>query len=252
MIKNIAKDVMAYAICLALVIVTPFLAKPLAACFDWCYLKWTSPGSLRFFFQELFTVLFWLAEITALFLLKGKINPTAQSEKELAIADAQTQEKRILPLKNVGILLLITSVCILIISAQIGFKVKPFYDIGEKVTGYELLDKIAIIAKNAVKCMWILLLLKISDSMANEVLSKANGLSEKAKTWGVYLFTGVLLFIFGVYDVLASANPFALTYLAFYIAFTAIYYLTKKSGAKTILLILFTKIFLINCINHNE
>lgn len=242
MIKNIAKDVMAYAICLALVIVTPFLAKPLAACFDWCYLKWTSPGSLRFFFQELFTVLFWLAEITALFLLKGKINSTAQSEKELAVTDAQTQEKRILPLKNVGILLLITSVCILIISAQIGFKVKLAYELGEKMTLSQLVGAGGTLLKNIVKCGWILAAIRLSLRIFEKVFKDLD-IEDKRKKLFQWLCVAGMALVFCVVDVLVFKNPFVWTYLLFYLAFVAIYYFTEQHLIKSYLLIFFIYVF---------
>lgn len=266
------ENAMRYALCFLAVILTPLVAAPLAKLLDW-----VAYGQLRKFNTDLITCLFWGGEVIAFYFIEKAIKKKLkkrQTEKLGGVDNAENSEKAensvvfeeslesseeaqpkkkkekriktkadLLPIKIVGILTAIVVVCILIISAQIGFKVKPFYDIGEKVTGYELLDKIASIVKNAVKCMWILILLIVSDNMAGEVLSKVNGLSEKAKTWGMYLFTGVLVLLFGLYDVLAHANPFALTYLLFYVAFTAIYYLTKKSRAKSVLLILFIYIF---------
>ncbi len=266
------ENAMRYALCFLAVILTPLVAAPLAKLLDW-----VAYGQLRKFITDLITCLFWGGEVIAFYFtekaIKKKIkkrqaeridvleisekaealgNFESSEENENYSSEVRTKKKKekriktkadLLPLTTVGVLTAIVVACVLMISAQIGFKVKPFYDIGEKVTGYELLDKIGAIVKNAVKCMWILILLIVSDNLACEILSKVNGLSEKAKTWGRYLFTGVLVLLFGLYDVLAHSNPFALTYLLFYIAFTAIYYLTKKSRAKSVLLILFIYIF---------
>ena len=240
MIRNITKDVIAYAVCLVLVVVTPFLAKPLAVCFDWCYLEWTSPGSLRFFFGELFTVLFWIAEIVALFLLKGKINPTAQ--KELAATNATKTEKTILPLKNVGILLLITSVCILIISAQIGFKVKLAYELGEKMTLSQLVGAGGTLAKNIVKCGWILAAIRLSLRIFEKVFNDLE-VDDKRKQLYQWLCVAATALVFGIVDVIVYQNPFAWTYLLFYLAFVAVYYFTEKNLIKSYLLIFFIYVF---------
>lgn len=267
--ENLAR----YAVYFVLVIVTPLLAKPMALLFNW-----VSYGQLRGFFTELFTAIFWLLEFAALIgtenALKKKfaaktvaaeetVASTEGSEETAApeaaeaaeaveTAEAPKKKKRKkktkekkppappLPLKYVGILTAIVAACILLISAQIGFEVKPFYDIGEKVTGYELLEKIGVIVKNMVKCVWVLLFLKASLAMAEEGL-KTYGKAEKK--WLVWLIAGALLMLFGVYDVFVSRNPFWWTYLLFYVAFTAVYYFTEQGDVKSYLLIMFIYIF---------
>ena len=232
-----------YILYFLLVALTPFLAKPTATLFDW-----VSYGQLRVFFTELFTAIFWLLEFAALIVvensLKKKLVPETESEAEPS--GERKKKKRVKPetpplaLWRVGALTGIVAVCILIISAQIRFEVKPFYDIGEKVTGYELLDKIGAIVRNAVKCVWITLFIKSAYAMSEELTPyiKAQG-----KPWIAWLIAGGLLMLFGVYDVLVWKNPFALTYLLFYVAFTAVYYFAEKRDVKTYLLILFIYIF---------
>ena len=44
---------------------------------------------------------------------------------------------------------------ILLMSIKIGFKVKPFYDYGEKLTGYDLMNKNGVLLKKAVRCAFI-------------------------------------------------------------------------------------------------
>lgn len=165
-----------------------------------------------------------------------------ESEKDSAEKKKPRSVSKPLPLKNVGILTAICLVCVLVISAQIGFKVKPFYDIGEKITsGYDLLNKLGVLITNIVKCLWILMFVKAGVAISEEMFSFMK--DGKGKQWTIGLIATAFVMAFGVYDVIASANPFAITYLAFYALFTLLYYLTNKSAVKTCLLILFIYIF---------
>ena len=145
-----------------------------------------------------------------------------------------------MPLRNVLILFGISILCILIVSIQTGFQVKPIYDIGEKVTGYEIWNKIGWLGKSIAKCVWILLILMCTHEIACEALRT---LSENKQKWLIPLFTGVCLLLFGVYDVFVYDNPFAWTYLLFYVAFTAVYYLTDRNVTKTLLLVMLIYLF---------
>ena len=247
------ENLLRYVLYFLLVAVTPFLAKPMATLFDW-----VSYGQLRVFFTELFTAIFWLLEFVALILIENavrkKFTPQTEEVTEEITEEPQGEQlskkkkktKRVkvevppLAIWRVGVLTAIAAVCILVISAQIRFEVKPFYDIGEKVTGYQLLDKIGAIVRNAVKCVWITLLLKAAYAMSEELLPF---LKAQDKPWLGWLLAGAMLMLFGVYDVLVWRKPFAVTYLLFYVAFTAVYYFTEKRDAKTYLLILFIYIF---------
>ena len=213
-----------YFIYFLLVAVTPFLAKPVALLFDW-----VAYGQLFVFLTELLTAIFWSLEFVVLIVVENRLKkqPKPAGKEPLA-------------LWRVGTLTAIAAVCVLIISAQIRFEVKPFYDIGEKVTGYELLDKIGAIVRNVVKCVWITLLIKAAYAAAEEL---SPYLKTQDKPWIAWLIAGAALMLFGVYDVFVWKNPFKLTYLLFYAAFTAVYYFAEKRDVKTYLLILFIYIF---------
>ena len=179
---------------------------------------------------------------------------TTEEEREMLYRAAFEQKKRKirppLPFKNVAILTVLSVLCIFIISAVTGFKVKPIYDIGEKVTGYEMYNKIAILGRNVFKCFWILGMVKASKGMAEElVLTAPNG---KEKAWTSRLLQTVFLLIFGLFDVLTSVMVYpltltralvGLTYLLFYIAFIPVQALTQGSDIKAFLLIVLIYLF---------
>ena len=168
-------------------------------------------------------------------------NAPKQTKKE-KIAEMLKPKTPLLPMKNVGVLFLIVCACILLISIQIGFQVKPFYELGEKVTFSEIVTKIGEIAKNAVKCVWIVALLYATRRIGTETAQNIQ-VKENQTQWLQWLIAGALLVLFGLYDVLATSNPFAITYLVFYVAFTVIYYNTKEAPVKSFLLIFFVYIF---------
>ena len=227
-----------YALSFLAVAFTPFLGRWIALLF-----RNLAYGQMNGFFREVTTSLLWAIELIVLgvLLVKRKKKRAAEvlsADTEESVAEAKNDS--LLPVKNVLIMGAITIVCILIISVQIGFKVKPFYDIGEKVTGYQLLDRLGIIIRNAVKCIWIFLILASADGIAGELLCNVKGSVAK---YLPYLLTGALTLAFGVYDLLWTQNPFFWTYLLFYVAFTAAYYLMRKQPVKTMLLIVFIYLF---------
>lgn len=150
------------------------------------------------------------------------------------------QSKPILPWRNVGTLLLITSACILLISVQIDFQVKPFYELGDKTTYSEMLNKGSELILNAVKCVWIVMLLRAALGLWESLLEFWEISHVRFLKW---VGAGAMLVLFGIYDVCATGNPFAWTYIAFYVAFTAIYYFSERSEVKSYLLTLFIYIF---------
>ena len=265
--------VICYVCILAAAVVTPFLAALVAPLFDWCVLDWSENGQLRGFFTELFTAIFWVLEMIGgyfVFRRFGKdVETAAVGEGTVADTSAEDAEKveqkskekqgiwrrvkasfdkmmanraPLLPMKNVGILLGITVFCILLVTLQIGLQVKPFYELGEKVTFSQIVDKGGEWIKNGVKCVWILLVLRLGLRFFSE-LSVWETLDEKRRAWLQWLGTGVLLLVFGAVDVIMAANEFTLVYLVFYVAFTAVYYFTKQSVVKSFLLILFIYFF---------
>ena len=254
--KIIIENLIRYGVYFLLAVATPFLAMLIAPLFDGWVIEWSQRGDLREFYTQVFTCIFWGVEFLAGFLIGRKLKSKGiivgrehlfpvkdepqELEREIAAADGEARNGKFLPMRNVIFLSLIVSACVLLISMQIDFQVKPFYDIGEKVSINGLLIKCSMIVCNVVKCIWITLLLKSGCSLMEAIVSALN--KENLK-WLVWVGAGILLFGFGIYDVVMSANPFAWTYLLFYIAFTAVYYFTERNNGKAYLLIFFIYIF---------
>ncbi len=198
------------------------------------------------------------------FLEKGREKELTEAEKQAFVLDCKTppmqsekKKKKFqikmlqhpLPMKNVGILTLIVVACIALMTAIIGFKVKLFYDLGEDIAGHDLYIAISVIARNAVKCFWILGILCAGRDMVDELFRSANFKGKELVGW---LIVGALTLLFGVYDIFTFVieMPMAkrdvlmlVAYLLFYVAFTVIYCLTERHKVKSFLLILFIYLF---------
>lgn len=132
--------------------------------------------------------------------------------------------------------------CVLIISAQIGFQVKVFYELGEKATLIEIINFSGGAGKNIAKCGWIVLLIKCLFGIFEGLFNRPN-VKPQAQKILAYVCVTLAMVAFGLYDVLSSQNPFVWTYLLFYAAFVAIYALIKRAPIKSYLLILFIYFF---------
>lgn len=264
---KIRDGVIVYGLIFLAVIVTPLLAAQLAKIFDFAVLEWWKHGQLRVFYTEVITALLWVAEIVGFhFLIKSlrkkkAVAKTAEMQaedtpalEEAALANAEQAEKLqkpqrpkkektpLLPLTNMIALFALCAACVLLLSAQIGFQVKVFYDLGERVVLSEIIDFGGITAKNIVKCIWIVLLIKASLSVSESLMAFST-MHENAKKWAAWIIAGAMLLVFGLYDVIVSDNKFMWTYLVFYAAFTAIYFLTNRAPVKSYLLIFFLYLF---------
>ena len=277
--NNLMKCVIRYVLIFLAMLITPWVAQPIAKLFDWVALAWSDEGLLRPFFVEVFTAFFWLLEWAAFLVIDGYLKKraalqmasqsqeNAQTEtpemlEEVATADEEKSENAkkakkkseplfsktpLLPMRNVLILFTITAACILLVTLQIGLKVKPFYELGDKTTYVKMLIKGGEIIRNLVKGMWIVCILKTSLTMAEEIVK---GCKEKTMDWREnqvsllkWCIVVVLTLAFGVFDVILFANAFALTYIVFYMAFVAIYFFANQAPIKSYLLICFIYIF---------
>ncbi len=257
------------------IMLTPFLAKPTAHIWDW-----VAYGGLYTLFVEIHTVFFWLAEaflfhfVGTLLAKKGWL-PSAKEKQALKEAEAREGERdlydftegadesaigdhvyaekkgkpRPMPRKNLWILTGIVAACVLLVSAVIGFKVKPFYDLGEKITGYDIWNAVGGIGRNAFKCMWVMGMLINGLRMADEIV-EGYGLSKKP--WLRYLIGGSILMIFGLLDVFTSILLFptnwrgvllGITYVLFYAVFPIVYYYAEEHNGKAYLITAFIYLF---------
>ncbi len=216
-------DLITYMVCFLLIIITPFLARLTAPLLDW-----VGYGAMRNFFNELFTGIFWVIEIIVMSVsYKKKLNQTIMSNKE-----TKGQE---LPYKRIAMISVVTALCILVISAQIRFNVKPFYDLGEKFNGYELMNHIGIFIRNIIKCVWIVIMIKAMQSFFEQLGVKK---ADKMPYAGI-----ILMLTVGVYDLIIGANNLAVTYLFLYVIYGWLYLLTDRSMMKTYLLVMFIFLF---------
>ena len=272
------------------ILLTPFLAKPIAILFDPVVSDWWQRGDLRVFYTGLATAFLWLGEIIGLFFLDRhlqkkfnvQIDPAkphaarrkagaASKQTEQAEQPAQTEQEqeaaatvantaenaeKTTPIKSapqkpktqllgwdrIIAIFLICVACVLIVSAQIGFEVKVFYELGERVVLIDVVNFSGTAGRDIAKCGWIVLLIKASFGLFEGIFEEAK-INAKAKKVFVYLCVTALILAFGAYDVLSTQNPFAWTYLLFYVAFVALYALLNRAPIKSYLLILFIYFF---------
>lgn len=212
-----------YIVCFLAIILTPYGARLISPVFDW-----VGYGALEGFFDELFTCILWLVEIVIIAVIYKK----KFGIKILYNDEVKGQE---LPIKRILILSGIVVACILVISAQIRFQVKPFYDLGEKFNGYELLNNVGIFLRNIVKCIWIVIMLKAAQSFVEQFFA-----GEKSK----YAYAGLIMMLtVGIYDIVMGMNNLAVTYLFLYLIYGMIYLLTDRNTIKTYLLIVLIYLF---------
>ncbi len=220
------------------VALTPLLGKATAPIWDW-----VGYGSVRGLFAEVNTAFFWGIEVVILFFLFKFLRKEEEGEKP------PKEKKAPIPRKNLYIL---TGIClgsVLLLGAIIGFQVKPFYDLGEKVTGYDILCTVGEVGRNVVKCLWILALLLNGLRMADEIIA-AYDLTKAP--WLRLLIAGSILMTFGIFDILTSVLSYpvsgrgiliALVYFLFYALFPLLYYYAEESRGKTYLLMVFIYLF---------
>lgn len=258
---KIKENIIYYVLIFLAVVATPILATPIARLFDWASLSWSQQGELRPFFVELFTAVFWLLEWLGFIYIRKRfmqkqaaavdVNEEGIIEQEAAIADinqdkktkkAKRAPKPLLPRKNVAILFLITVACIIVVTLQIGFTVKPFYELGDKTTYTKMVIKGGEVLRNVIKSIWIVSILKTAVSMMEE-LSVTDKLPKKYAPLIKWIGVCLLAIGFGVFEMFVFGNSFFWTYILFYVAFTAIYFFTEYSPIKSYLLICFIYIF---------
>ncbi len=236
--KKLWVNLVRFAVYITWIIITPFLAQLTSPLF-----VQISYDQLTPFFVDIVCTLMWLIEIALIVsverIIKRKAKPTVPTEGK---KKKEKKEISILPLKNVLMISGIIIGCLVVVGLQIGLEVKPFYDMAYRVTSaYAYLNNLGPIIMALAKCLWIILILKAALAMGEAVFGviDAKGL----QTFLVWLFATLMLFIFGLYDIIFFENKYALTYALFYVLFPLLYALAKKSDGKYYLIILFIYIF---------
>ncbi len=276
---NFIENAVRFVIYFLVVALTPLAAAPLAPLFDW-----VAYSSMRAVFVEAFTIIFWGIEALLFHFIekwaksrKRKAAPlpplsVVEEDGQLVVSlaepiegvngegkpveeDAKGEKKKKkkqkrepsppLPLKNLAILTAICVVCIFTVSAIIGFQVKPLYEIRGRFT-----DSLAVIVRNAFKCMWIVGMVKASQNMAREILKSVG--REGDKPYSSWLIAWAILMLFGFFDIFTSVLSYPLrwrgaltgiTYVFFYFAFLVVYHFTKEHKKKTYFLTLLIYLF---------
>ena len=234
--KKFWVNLLRFVIYMALIMVTPFLADMTSPWF-----VQISYDQLTPFFVDIVCTLIWLMEIGVLVLIERTIKKATNKEKTMKKVK-EKKEISVLPLKNVLIISGIIIACLTVVGLQIGLEVKPFYDMAYRVTSaYAYLNNVGPIIKALAKCIWIILILNAALGMGESVFGVIDG--KKARAFWVWGFATLVLFIFGLYDIISTESKYALTYVLFYLLFPLLYALTKKSKGKYYLIILFIYIF---------
>ncbi len=233
---------------------TPFLAEPIAPLFDWA-----AYGGLRDLFAMIFTAIFWGVEVSIFCILSKRFlhkkHPVEECGEEEECPHCKRKKKKKkepcppMPWKNLGILTAITVGSILITSAIIGFQVKPFYDMGEKFTGFEMWTAVGRIVLNAIKCIWVAFMLRNATVMAGEIIA---AYQPDAKPWKKLFIASAILSLFAIFDICTGilVEPYgwtewllAIAYFLYYLSFPVVYHYAEEHLGKTYFVVVMTYIF---------
>ena len=115
---------------------------------------------------------------------------------------------------------------ILLISIRIDFKVKLFYDLGEKITGYDIFNRLGDFLKRAFRCAFIPLVCRGAYLLSNTI-------KNRYIRFALYI---VLVLAYGIFEILYDHVAFPVIYGIFYISFAVLFLLMRKNYAKTMTL----------------
>ncbi len=221
------------------VAVTPLLGALFAPIWDWA-----AYGFLRELFGYIHTGFFWLAEVLIFRMIMKK-----RKKKRGEIAEPK-QEPRLLPWKNVAVLTAICVFCVLLVSAVIGFQVKPFYDVSRRGAGFGPWCEVGKIGLNFFKCMWIVAMIRACKNMSDEIVRTCMPQAKPCISW---VMAAGMLMLFGIFDIFAWVLTYtmvwwkelllALVYVVFYNVFVLVHYLTEQNNRKSFLLTMFIYLF---------
>lgn len=166
--------------------------------------------------EGLFEALIWSGAIVALYFIRGHL----QKKKIFREYD---DAKELICYKNLIIISLIVISMIALMSFQVGFKVKLFYDLGEKLTGFDFFNRGGELVGRIARCAFIPCVCRGANLISGIF---------KNKYLRIFIYFS-MIFLYGLFDVLYFNVGFTLTYLLFYICFGVIYILTRKNLHKT-------------------
>lgn len=218
--KKYALSSAEYILALVLLVFTPLWVSPLRGFFS--ALQY---GSYVDVFSDLTVCLLWFIQIKLL--VKWSIKNGTISAVE------EPDSKELLPAKRVVLIGLAIVVCILLVSFETGFEVKPFYDIAHRTESRTIVNRLGILARELTVSYWILFILRLADSVGKDVAETRK--HSKVCYWAVYMG---LLAVFAIFDVFTIPGVTYLSYILFYLFFGLVYHMVNKSLHKTFWLIL--------------
>lgn len=212
-----------------LLVLGRILARLISPCFDSL-----NYGQMTLFFMEVTTCLIWsvcLVVLTTLVYRRYGV---------FLMSNPATKGKE-LENRNLIAVILIVAAGILIISAQIGFQVKPFYDMGVKFTGYQLMENVGGLLRNIIKCIWMVLMMECTQQIGEHFVQKKKDDDPEHKIFSIQNIPWggiVLMLTIGIYDLVCGMTTLKITYLLLNLVYGVIYLCTHKSISKTYICIL--------------
>lgn len=174
-------------------------------------------GALRPFFYELIRALIWLVGTVALcFFVKRNLGFCLYYNPEEKGNELSVKASLRMALFILG--------PILFISYQIGWQVKPFYDLGEKFSGYELVASLALYMGNFIRLFLAVIMMRSVEEAMERLLPQ-----QKKVIWGGLFLTVT----FGLYEFVTGQHKLSILYLLLNLLFGVIYRTTNKSVLKT-------------------
>ncbi len=211
------------------IILSTFVAKWIAPSLDFI-----GYSLMRPFFQEIITCILWLCEIAIFHYIYKKVF-------RYSIFKSPTEKGYELEAKRLFVITVIVSAVIVLIGAQIRFQVKPLYDLGEKSMGYEIYYHLGNWGKNAIKSIWIVMMLKAAHDFGDELFCRVK-MNENVRK--LFPWVGILMVCtLGIADIFMGEYNLPLTYVCLYIVYDELYLLTERHMIKTILLVMFLILF---------
>ena len=89
--KTLANNLIRYACIVAMIVLTPLFAKPMASLFDWAVLKWSKAGDLREFWEDFLVAFFCILEWVGYLLVKKFLMKKLYT-KETVLVEIENRE----------------------------------------------------------------------------------------------------------------------------------------------------------------
>lgn len=242
-----------------MILLLPIPIKPLAD--KWGYTHYSSMSTLL---QGIMLTVLWPLSLIL-------FNVYAKKMKKKGVFTVFNGTDDMISTKSLIAASLIFIAMITLVTFKIGFKVKPFYDFGEKLVGYDVANNIGKLLIKITKCAFIPLICRgayilsgcagagrtaavantsgtdktgsdktaaVANTSGTDKTDKSN--SDKTgesdalgKSILRYVIYFILVLAFGVFDIFHFDEKLIAIYCIFYISFAALFLLMRKNYWKT-------------------